>query len=167
MVFIGKSSPFLALIQLSEIWWFTQTLLEGATGAQNAPRLSRLAAAAPCCTLREKGPVSTFLGYPPAIKHGMLEKEPLINDFPINTSIYMGFSVAMFDYWRLLDVTWYNHGKSWERLDFHRWQIMESVTMENGCTLGYQPWHVDDPWWGINYVKTNNLIVGKPTREVV
>ena len=35
------------------------------------------------------------------IKHGWLENRPLICDFPIETSIDKGFSIAMFDYQRV------------------------------------------------------------------
>ena len=41
--------------------------------------------------------------YPLVIKHGLLENGPLPSDFPIKTSIhYRGFSIAVFDYQRVL-----------------------------------------------------------------
>ena len=30
-----------------------------------------------------------------------MENPPFMDDFPIESSIYMGFSIAMFDYWRV------------------------------------------------------------------
>ena len=36
------------------------------------------------------------------IKHGVLENWPFIGDFPTETSMNMGFSIAMFDYQRVL-----------------------------------------------------------------
>ena len=36
------------------------------------------------------------------MRHGRLENGPLINDFPIQSSIDMGFSMAMFDYQRVM-----------------------------------------------------------------
>ena len=36
------------------------------------------------------------------IKHGWLEYASFMDDFPIETSIYSGFSIAMFDYQRLV-----------------------------------------------------------------
>ena len=44
---------------------------------------------------------SCLSGYPPVIKHGLLENGPFIGDFPIKTSIPRGFSTAMFDYQRI------------------------------------------------------------------
>ena len=41
------------------------------------------------------------MGYPPVIKHGVLENGPFISDLPIKTSMHRGFSVAMFDYQRV------------------------------------------------------------------
>ena len=42
-----------------------------------------------------------FYGNPPVIKHGWLENPPFMDDFPTKTSIYMGFSIAMFGYQRV------------------------------------------------------------------
>ena len=39
-----------------------------------------------------------MLFYPPVIKHGLPENEPFISDFPIQ----MVFSIAMFDYQRVM-----------------------------------------------------------------
>ena len=40
----------------------------------------------------------TKQGYPPVIKHGLLENGPFIGDFPMKTSIHKVFSITMFDY---------------------------------------------------------------------
>ena len=37
----------------------------------------------------------------PVIKHGMLENPPVMDGVPIETSIYSGFPIAMFDYRRV------------------------------------------------------------------
>ena len=39
------------------------------------------------------------------MRHGRLENGPLISDFLIQSSIYMGFSIAMFDYQRVIMVS--------------------------------------------------------------
>ena len=50
----------------------------------------------------ENGGSMGFYGiYPLVIKHGVLENGSFVNDFPINTSIHRGFSIAMFDYQRV------------------------------------------------------------------
>ena len=44
--------------------------------------------------------ILTFYGvktYPPVVKHGWLENEPLSSDFPIQIPIFRGFSIAMFN----------------------------------------------------------------------
>ena len=43
----------------------------------------------------------TCYSYPLVIKHGWLENTLFLGDFPMNTSIYRGFSIAMFDYQRV------------------------------------------------------------------
>ena len=39
--------------------------------------------------------------YPPVIKHGVMEKGPCTDDFPMKPLIYGGFSIAMLDYKRV------------------------------------------------------------------
>ena len=36
------------------------------------------------------------------IKHGVLENGPFISNFPIETCVYRGFFIAMFDYQRVM-----------------------------------------------------------------
>ena len=40
--------------------------------------------------------------YPPEIKHGWLENGPFTDDIPMKTPIHGGFSIAMFDYQRVV-----------------------------------------------------------------
>ena len=42
-----------------------------------------------------------FHSYPLVIKHGVLENPPFMADVPIESSIYRGFSIAMFDVQRV------------------------------------------------------------------
>ena len=41
-------------------------------------------------------------GYTPRIKHGVLENGPFTGDVPPKTSIHREFSIAMFDYQRVI-----------------------------------------------------------------
>ena len=45
-----------------------------------------------------------ILAYPLIIKHGWLENPPFMVDFPSSTSIFEGFSIALFDYRRVTKI---------------------------------------------------------------
>ena len=51
--------------------------------------------------------------YPPVIKHDVRENGPCIGDLPSTTLLYKGFSIAMFDYQRVLQkrTTFQKHGQ--------------------------------------------------------